>query len=191
MRQAVAIVAILASAASALASPPATVKLPAPTPRSATFRLPTVVAPANRTLHVDDPQSMLATGFGNALVNLFPFAGGKFHVGAGPRLFGRPGRPHLGTPEQQLLLPAFRVPGMRMGRRMTPAMMFGFGKPVDDGLSFGVDAGIMKGKMTQGPDRVGRLNRTRIDGELQRGGRGGAGGGRMNQLMRLTALYRF
>ena len=187
MRQVVAIGAILGLAGPALAAPTSAVSLPAPPTRTTTYRLPTVVAPAKPTFRVDDPRSMLATGFGNALVDLFPVAGGKFHLGVGPRLFGRPGRPHLGTPESQLLLPAFRVPGMRASRRMTPAMMFGFGKPVDDGLSFGVDAGFMKGKITQGPDRVGRLNASRIDGELRRGRSGPA----MNQLVRMTALYRF
>ncbi|WP_174279731.1 hypothetical protein [Sphingomonas bacterium] len=171
----------------ALAGPAVTVTLPtAAATRAQDFRLPTVIAPANHRFRLDDPQSMLATGFGNTMVNLFPFAGGSFHFGAGPRLFGRTGRPHLTTPEAQLLLPAFRVPGMRMSRRMTPALMFGFGKPVEEGLSFGIDAGFMKGKMTQGPDRIGRINHARIDGDLRRGR-----GPEMNQLLRMTALYRF
>ena len=188
MRLAVAIAATMAAAGPALASPVMTVALPGAAPSAASaFRLPVVSVPADPTFRIDDPRSRLATGFGGALVNLFPIAGGSFHLAAGPRLFGRPGRPHLVTPASQLLLPAFRLPGLRPTRRMTPAMLVGFGRPVDAGLSFGVDAGVMKGKMVQGPDRIGRLNAARIDGELTRGRRGPA----MNELVRMTALYRF
>lgn len=185
MRQVFAMATMLL-ATPALAAPPATVSLPPAAPHTTEFRLPTVVAPANHQFRLDDPQSKLGTGFGNAMVNIFPFAGGSFHFGAGPRLFGRTGRAHLTTPASQLLLPGFRMPGMRSSRRMTPAMMVGFGKPLDDGLSFGIDAGFMKGRTVMGPDRVGRLNRSRIDGELRHGR-----GPEMNQLVRMTALYRF
>lgn len=188
MRQVVGMAAVMMGMAAgpALASPAASVTLPTAAPNGAEFRLPTVVAPADHRFRLDDPQSRLGTGFGNAVVNLFPFAGGSFHLGAGPRLFGRPGRPHLLTPESQLLLPGFRMPGMRQSRRLTPAFLVGFGKPVEQGLSLGIDAGFMKGKITQGPDRIGRLNRSRIDGALQRGR-----GPEMNELVRATALYRF
>ena len=152
------------------------------------FRLPTVVAPVDPTFKIDDPRSKLATGYGGSLVNLFPFAGGKFHFSAGPRLFGAAGRPGLVTPEALQYLPAYRVAGLRASRRMAPAMLIGFGKPLLQGLSLGVDAGVIDGKIVQGPDRLGRLNRSRIDAELAGNGHGAP---TLNPLARMTALYRF
>ena len=190
MRRLVAIACGCAVAAPAFAGEPVAVSLPTEqTHRGSEFRLPTVIAPADPTFKLDDPQSKLATGYGGSLINLFPFAGGKFHFSAGPRLFGAPGRPGLLAPESLQYLPAFRGSGMRMSRRMAPAMMIGYGKPLLQGFSLGVDGGVIDGKIVQGPDRVGHFNRSRVDAQLAGGGRGAPSA--FNPLARLTALYRF
>lgn len=177
---------LVMAAGPALAASPATVSLRAPVRPSAAFRLPTVAVPEHPTLRVDDPRSMLRTGFGGGVVDLFPFEGGKFHLSAGPRLFGRAGRPRAVTPENLLLLPAFRGP--RYARRFSPALLVGYGRTVDRGLSFGVDAGMIVGRIAAAPDRMGRLNRSRADADLQRDGEGRV---RDNEVVRATALYRF
>ena len=170
-----------------LAATPATVQMSAaPAHAAAAFRLPTVIVPENPTFRVDDPRSMLRSGYGGAMVDLFPFEGGRFHFSAGPRLFGRGGRIHALTPENQLLLPAFRGP--RYTRRFSPALLVGYGRPVEAGLSLGVDVGMVMGRIAATPDRIGRLNRARADMAIERGG-GRRGGG--NQIARVTALYRF
>ena len=178
----------VAMGGSALAAAPTTVQLPAATPHApAEFRLKAIVAPANPIFQIDDPRSKLATGYGGALIDLFPIAGGKLHFSAGPRLFGRAGRPHLLDSEPLRYLPAFRMPGLRASRRMAPAMLVGYGRPVESGLSLGVDAGVIIGKITPTPDRVGHLNASRVATDLDRGRPEQP----MNGLMRVTALYRF
>ncbi len=172
----------------ALADPPALVRLPASAPRPASaFRLKPVSNDGNPFFHINDPRSPLRNGYGGSMVDLFPVAGGNFHFSAGPRLFGRAGRPYKIDPESQTLLPAFRASGPKMSRRLAPAMLIGYGRTVDRGLAFGIDAGFIKGKITAVPDRVGRLNRARVGAELSRGRPESP----MNQLVRLTALYRF
>ena len=189
MRRLVAIAWLCAVSSPAFAGEPAGVPLPLEqAPRHADFRLPTVIAPADPTFKVDDPASKFATGYGGSLINLFPFAGGKFHLSAGPRLFGNPGRPHLLTPESLQYLPGLRPTGMLMRRRLAPAMLIGYGKPLMQGLSFGVDGGVVDGKIVQSPDRVGHFNITRANAELAGGHNDGPA---LNPIARVTALYRF
>ena len=184
MRHWVAALAVIATG-SASAEPLVTVR---PVARPATdFRLHSLPDHSNPALRIDDPASKLRSGYGGSIVDLFPFAGGNFHFSAGPRLFGRAGRPRKIDPESLLLLPAFRASGPRMSRRLAPAMLVGYGRTVDRGLAFGIDAGLIKGKITAVPDRVGRLNRSRVSGDLARG----RAEPPMNQLIRMTALYRF
>ncbi len=179
---------VVALGGTAWGAAPVNVQLPSAQPHGANeFRLKPIAAPPNPIFHVDDPRSKLATGFGGAMIDLFPIAGGKLHFSGGPRLFGRAGRPHLLDSEPLRYLPAFRMPGLRASRRMAPAMLVGYGRPVESGLSFGIDAGFVMGKITPMPDRIGRLNRARVATELDRGRPAMP----MNQLMRVTALYRF
>lgn len=176
----------VAGAGPARADPPATVRLPDPGSRAAAaFRLRPLVVPSNPTFRIDDPRSSLRSGYGGSMVDLFPFAGGNFHFSGGPRLFGRAGRPRLIEPENLRLLPSFRG-GPKLSRRLSPAMLVGYGHTVERGLTFGVDAGLVMGRVLQTPDRLGRLNRERADAESR-----GMRRGRDNEIARMTALYRF
>ncbi len=188
MRLAATTLGIVAMGGPALGAAPTSVQLsPAKPHPAAEFRLKPIAVPANPIFQVDDPRSMLATGYGGAMIDLFPIAGGKLHFSGGPRLFGRAGRPHLLDSEPLRYLPAFRMPGLRASRRMAPAMLVGYGRPVENGLSLGIDAGFVIGKITPMPDRIGRLNASRVAAELDRGQPAMP----INQLMRVTALYRF
>lgn len=175
-----------AGAGPALADPPVTVRLPdAASPRAAVFRLRPLRAISNPMFRIDDPRSPLRSGFGGSMVDLFPFAGGNFHFSGGPRLFGRAGRRRSVEPENLLLLPSFRG-GPKLSRRLSPAMLVGYGRTVERGLTFGIDAGLVMGRVLQTPDRLGRLNRERADAESR-----GMRRGRDNEIARMTALYRF
>ena len=165
----------------------AAVRLPAPAPRAPSdLRLKPVTAPANPQLQLDGPQSMLKSGYGGSIVDLFPFEGGKFHISGGGRLFGRPGRPRSADPESMRYLPASRAGSLRSGRRLTPALLVGYGHTVERGLALGVDAGMVMGRLGAMPDRFGRLNRRRLDSVDGRGSRRPT-----NPIARMTALYRF
>ena len=177
----------MVAAAPVLAAPPVTVRLPVAAPRApAELRLFPLADQSNPALRIDDPRSPLRSGFGGAMVDLFPIAGGKFHLSGGPRLFGRAGRRLLVQPESLRLLPAFR--GLRSVRRFSPALLVGYGRTVERGLAFGIDAGLVMGRIVQTPDRLGRLNRARADAGLWRSG---SRRERDNELVRMTALYRF
>lgn len=165
---------------------PITVAPPAITP-AGLFRLKPIAAPVDPKLRVNDPASMLRSGYGGALVDVFPFEGGKFHLSGGGRLFGRAGRPRgAGDPESMRYLPAQRGGALRVGRKFSPTMLVGYGRTVERGLAIGVDAGVTMGRMGATPDRFARLNRRRLDSIDGRGHRPG-----LNQLARVTALYRF
>ena len=183
MRHAMAALAVMA-AGPAWADPPATVRLPSPPRVMSALRLSVLPDRSDATLRIDHPRSLLRTGYGGSMVDLFPIAGGNFHLSGGPRLFGRAGRPRRVEPENAALLPAFRA-GPKLGRRFTPALLVGYGRPVDRGLSLGVDAGVMMGRVQPMPDRLGRFNRQRLEAVVGRGRE------RPNQLARVTALYRF
>ena len=157
----------------------------APAPPS-DFRLKPVTVPVDPTLRVDDPRSMLRTGFGGAMVDLFPFEGGKFHVSGGGRLFNRPGQGRVVEGEQLRPLQPFRNGMLRGGRRFSPAMLVGYGHIVDRGLALGIDAGAVMGRLGATPDRFGRLNRRRLESLDGRGRRTS-----LNEIARVTALYRF
>lgn len=144
-----------------------------------------LAADSDPTFRVDDPASLLRSGYGGALVDLFPFEGGKFHLSGGSRLFGRAGRPRQIQPESLRFLPSLRSGGPRTPRRFSPTMLVGYGQVVDQGFAVGVDAGLVMGRIGLAPDRLGRLAR-RLDAGEGHGRRAG-----MNQLARVTALYRF
>lgn len=167
------------------ADAPATVRLPVQPARVASeLRLLRVADQSNPALRINDPRSPLRSGYGGSMVDLFPVAGGKFHFSAGPRLFGRAGRPRTTEPESLQLLPA-RL-GPRLARRFSPALLAGYGRTVDEGLALGVDAGMVMGRIVATPDRIGRVNRQRLDQVVGRGRQE-----RSNALARVTALYRF
>ena len=170
--------------ASAAEPAPTAVRLPAPPASAAGFRLRPIAVPTRPALRLNGPGSMMQTGFGGALVDLFPFEGGKFHLSGGGRLFGRAGRPRGPEIEPRPLQP-FRAGTLRAGRR-SPAMLIGYGRTVEQGLALGIDAGVVLGRVGATPDRLGRLNRRRLDAIDGRGRRTPANG-----LARVTALYRF
>lgn len=168
-------------------SPVADVRAPAPPSHAVSeYRLKPATAPADPTLRIDDPRSMLQTGFGGALTDLFPISGSKFHLSAGGRLFGRAGRPRAAELEPLRPLPPFRAGMLRGGRKFSPTMLVGYGRTVERGLAFGFDAGVVMGKLGATPDRFGHFNRRRLESLDGRGGRRP-----MNQIARVTALYRF
>lgn len=173
-------------AGSAGAEPLATVHPVVPVARTtAPYRLAVLPDHSSPALRIDDPASKLRSGYGGSMVDLFPFEGGAFHISGGARLFGRAGRPHAVEPENLRLLPTGRG-GPRLGRRFSPALLIGYGRAVDRGLALGVDAGLVMGQIMQTPDRLGRLNRRRLDATPGSGRQG-----RDNALLRATALYRF
>ncbi len=173
-------------AAPALAGTPAATRLAdVPARNAADLRLPKIVDQSNPALRIDDPRSPLRSGYGGSMVDLFPVAGGKFRFSAGPRLFGRAGRPRATEPESLQLLPTSRL-GPRPARRFTPALLAGYGRTVDQGLALGVDAGMVMGRIVATPDRMGRFNRQRLDRVVGRSRQEHA-----NALARMTALYRF
>lgn len=165
--------------------PTATAGLRAASLTTSPYRLKPAVAPVDPKFRLDDPRAIVRSGYGGSMVDLFPFEGGKFHVSGGGKLFGRPGRARNAAPESLRTLPAFHG-GPRTSRRFSPAMLVGYGRTVDQGLTFGVDAGLMMGRIGAMPDRFGRLNRRRLDTVDGKGRRSG-----LNQIGRVTALYRF
>lgn len=184
--RAVALVLAMSVAGAAMAEGPvATVTSATPVASASPYRIKPALAPVDPTFRLGDPQARIQASYGGSMVDLFPFEGGKFHLSAGGRLFGRPGRARNADPESLRYLPAFRA-GPRMGRKFNPAMLVGYGRTVDQGLTFGIDAGMVMGRIGAMPDRFGRLNRRRLDSIDGRGRRTG-----MNQLARVTALYRF
>lgn len=177
-------VAGAATAASA-GEPVATVQLPMQPASAAAFRLKTVIAPIDPTFRLNDPDSMLKPGFAG-MFDLFAFGGGNFRLSGGSRLFSRVGRFRTTEPESLRYLQPFRAGSLRASRKFRPALLVGYGRTFDQGFSFGIDAGLVKGRIGTSPDRLGHLNRQRLS---EIGGRTMRGG--MNELVRMTALYRF
>lgn len=176
----------LGCSAGAMAAEPARVRVISPAPRAPVdYRIAVTPDEGDPALKVDDPRSMLRTGYGGALIDVFPWATGKFHLSAGGRLYRGNARVAAGAPESLRALPQFRA-GPRLSRRVSPTLLVGYGHAVEHGLALGVDAGVVMGKVVQTPDRVGRLNRARIDAGLN-----GGQANRANGLARVTALYRF
>lgn len=155
-------------------------------PVASPYRLSIAAAPDLPSMRLDDPQSLLRRGYGGSMVDLYPFEDDNLHVSGGGKLFGRAGLSRLawGDPESLRHLPSLRAGALR-GRRASPAMLVGYGRTVEQGLAFGVDAGIVMGRVGAAPERYGRLNRQRLD-TLYGSRRSG-----VNQLARVTALYRF
>lgn len=149
-------------------------------PMPGDFRLHTIaLSPGTQ---VDDPGSRLRTGFGNAMVDLFPFGDGLFHLSAGTRLYGRARRPHLSDPDRDRLLSGPRWMGPRFQRKSIPVAMMGIGHTVEHGLAFGLDTGVVFGELLSAPYRFGQSQRARM---------GMARGSGINQLTRATMLFRF
>ncbi len=158
-------------------------QVPAPPARVASpFRIVSAILSDDPSFRIDDPRSMLRSGYGGSMVDLFPFEGGKFHLSGGGHLFGRAGRPRpvAADPESLRYLQPFRAGALRAGRRFSPAMLVGYGRTVEQGLAIGIDAGLVMGRVGVTPDR---LTRHRLYANGARG--------RMNELARVTALYRF
>ena len=169
----------------ALAEPLVTVQLPAQPTTASAFRLRTVTVPVDRSFRLNAPDSVLHTGYAG-MFDLFPFEGGAFRISGGPRLFSSTGRWRSVQPESLQYLQPFRYGSLRASRKFRPALLVGYGRTVDQGVSLGVDAGIVNGKIGTTPDRLGRLNRERLDALGGRAMRQG-----LNELVRMTALYRF
>ena len=174
-----------ASGVATAGEPVMSVQLPAPPASAGAFRLKTIVAPVDPTFRLNDPGSRLQPGYAG-MFDLFPFQGGNFRISGGSRLWSRAGRFRTTEPESLRYLQSFRAGSLRASRKFRPALLVGYGRTVDRGFSLGIDAGIVKGKIGASPDRLGRLNRERLE---SLGGRAMRGG--MNQLVRMTALYRF
>ena len=167
----------VATAADPASQPSAPPRIPAE------FRVPTITRDAHPELRIDDPRSPLRRGFGGSMIDL-AIGGSNFHLSAGGKLFGRAGRPRASVVESQRLLPAYR--GAGRSRRFSPAMLIGYGGVVQPGLALGVDAGVVMGRITPGADRLSYLNREQLPTGAWRGRRD-----RINQIGRVTALYRF
>lgn len=182
---ALAMVVASASGAAIAGESVVSVQLPAQPAPATAFRLKTVVAPVDPTFRLNAPDSRLQSGYAG-MFDLFPFGGGAFRLSGGSRLWSRVGRFRTTEPESLRYLQSFRAGSLRASRKFRPALLMGYGRTVDQGLSLGVDAGIVKGKIGTSPDRLGRLNRERLEALGGRAMRGG-----MNQLVRMTALYRF
>lgn len=150
------------------------------------YRLHAALPATPRTPVVDGPEGRLRTGFGGSMVGLYPLRNSGFHLSAGGRLFGRPGAPRTGEPETDRLLAMPRGTGLggRGGRRRpSPAMLVGVDRTVGQGLALGIDGGAALGRLYSSPGRLGRL---------LSGHRGGGGApGRLNEIGRVTMLYRF
>lgn len=146
-------------------------------------------APADHRLHatptgeraaiVDAPGSRLRTGFGGAMVALYPFGNSGIHVSAGGRLSSRGFRSRFGELDTARLLAGARGGG-RTSRRPNPAALVGIDHAFGHGLAIGIDGGATLGRLDSAPGRIARFHM----------GRGG-GEGRLNQIARVTALYRF
>lgn len=182
---AIAVSAATMSGAALADMPTTTVQLPAQPATAAAFRLKTVNVPVNHNFRLGDPESKLQSGYAG-MFDLFPFQGGALRLSGGSRLWSRTGRWRSAEPESLQYLQPFRAGSLRTSRKFRPALLVGYGRTVDQGFSLGFDAGIVKGKIGSTPDRLGRLNRSRLQ---EIGGRAMRPG--MNQVMRMTALYRF
>lgn len=182
---AVAAASVSVSGAVLADTPAATVRMPTMPAPANTFRLRTVNVPASRVFRLGDPQSRLQAGYAG-MFDLFPFEGGAFRLSGGSRLFSRTGRWRAIEAEPLRYLQAFRAGSLRASRKFRPALLVGYGRTVDQGLSLGIDAGLVKGRVGTSPDRLGRLSRARLQ---EIGGRAMRPG--MNQVVRATALYRF
>lgn len=160
------------SATLAAAQPPGAA--PTHDPRLAPLpALPTVVLTGTPTAPVrTEPGGMLAVA---------PLDHVPLHLLAGSRPFGRVGTSRGAGRDGLLAVP--RGAGARYGRRVSPALLVGLGESAEQGLSIGADAGVMMGRMTGEPYRLGRM-----------GMRIGGGSGRrdgLNPVARATMSYRF
>ena len=165
--------------------PMTTVQLPEQPASARAFRLGTVTTPVNPTFRINGADSRLQSGYAG-MFDLFPFQGGAFRLSGGPRLWSRTGRFLTTPPESLRYLQPFRSGSLRASRKFRPALLVGYGRTVEQGFSLGIDAGIVKGRIGTAPDRLGRLNRSRLEAIGGRAMRPG-----LNQLVRMTALYRF
>jgi hypothetical protein len=141
------------------------------------FRLRVVLPPSDSAWRMQGPQSLARRGTAGALVDFYPFDE-HFHLSAGGRMFSRAGARST-DPASLQLLPAFRVPGVRAGRKFTPTMLMGYSSTGASGLALGVDAGVLMGQSDPTPDF-----------RLQNGAGPRAPGG-VNGLARMTMRYPF
>jgi hypothetical protein len=150
--------------------------LPSP-PTPVAARLGPRIRDDDGALRVDDPRSRLRSGFGGTLVDLYPEGEEGFHLSAGGRLSRRGTAVPAAAPDHVRALPATtRGPAWR--NRFAPALLAGYDRTVADGVSVGVDAGMVAGRTT--PD----ASRLRLDRRF----RDNAGA---NGVARVTMGYRF
>jgi hypothetical protein len=101
----------------------------------------------------------LRRGFGASMTNFYPFAATGFHLSAGTRSTPRALAGKLVEPDYAALLWSPRGSGIRSTRRFSPAMLVGFDRPVADGMTLGLDGGMVMGRMDNarlGPHGHGR-----------------------------------
>lgn len=136
------------------------------------------VQSADPAVDVNNETSRLRKGFGGSMIDYFPFGGDGFHLSGGGRMISRPA-----SLFRDPLLYAPRGGGFRSSRRLTPAVMMGYSRQVDRGLTMGVEAGMMMGHLDSSyysivrPSRLGRLS--------------SGDGGATNQVARMTMAFRF
>ena len=126
--------------------------------------------------------SSLRKGFGGSMIDYFPLGNDGFHISAGTRMTSRNAYINSSQDERlsQLLFSSSRF-GRRFSGRATPAMTVGWSKEVEKGLTFGLEAGAMKGHLDRGYYGAMHPMRYRL----------GGGGRPTNELARMTVAFRF
>ena len=89
----------------------------------------------------------LRRGFGASMTSFYPFAASGFHLSGGSRSTPRALAGKVVEPDYAALLWSPRGSGIRSTRRFSPAMLVGFDRPVADGVTLGLDGGMVMGRM--------------------------------------------
>ncbi len=136
------------------------------------------VQSADPAVDVNNEASRLRKGFGGSMIDYFPFGSDGFHLSSGGRMMSR-----LSSPFHDQLLYAPRGGGIRSSRRLTPAMMMGYSRQLQHGLTMGVEGGIVMGHLDNNYYSVIRPARSN---RLNEGGRSNE-----NPVARMTVAYSF
>lgn len=146
-------------------------------PLAREVRVRLALAPVQPSWRFDLMDGIARRGVGGALIDLFPFDD-YFHLSAGGRLFSRAAARSSG-PDSLQLMPSAPAAGLRPGRRFSPAMLMGYSRTTREGVSLGLDAGMLVGQTDPAPEfRIGRSGGLRAPAGL-------------NGLARMTMHYRF
>lgn len=143
--------------------------------------LPTV-ALAGRPEAAPAPRlPIIRPGFGYSSTSFYPLQDSGLHLTVGTRVATRAlaGRT-MDAPWANLLW-APRGSGLRSIRRMSPAAFVGVDRPIAEGTTLGLDAGVAKGHINYFNYGPRAMSAEHVD----RGGNG------MNPLARMTLAYRF